>query len=83
MREIVITDELRALGQAQAAAGAAFRANPTPINRAAYAHAIRRALRHAWGHDPKAIRFLDAVYRDVLGVLPEAPPRPDQEEDVA
>lgn len=65
-------DQLQTLGKAQAAAGAAFLADPSPLNRAAYTHAIRRTLRAQFAGQPKAIRYLDRVYREILDAMAPA-----------
>lgn len=62
----VITDELRALGRALGAAGAAFFANPCPETRVTYAIAKRRELEAVYAGRPAAIRLLEEIFEQML-----------------
>ncbi|UKJ74252.1 hypothetical protein [Azospirillum brasilense] len=80
-----LTDQQKALGRAQGEATARFIADPSPINRAALMHAIRRSLRALYGDDKKAIQFLDDAYQhfilDALVINHAA--HPDESSEVA
>jgi hypothetical protein len=61
-----LSEEMKALGRAQGEAAAAFFANPSPLNRAAYMNAVRRSIAAQFRGRPKVIRYLSDAYGQMM-----------------
>jgi len=71
LKPVAMSLRLLDLGKKQGQAGAAFLADPSPINRAAYMQAIRQCANEAYKGQPKAIRFLMERYTEMLNEIEE------------